>query len=104
MRAASATQSCLTLCEPTDCSPQGSSALGVFKQGYWSELPLPAPGHLPNPGIKPKPPESPALPADSSPLSHQGSPQTLADTTTLSQLTLLLPVAICRILANTECV
>ena len=37
----------------------------------WSGLLFPPPGDLPDPGIKPK---SPALQADSLPLSHQGSP------------------------------
>ena len=32
------------------------------RQEYWSELPLPSPGHLPDPGIEPG---SPALQADS---------------------------------------
>ena len=35
-----------------------------FRQEYWSGLPFPSPGDLPNPGIKP---ESPALQADSLP-------------------------------------
>ena len=39
-------------------------------QEYWSGLPFPPLGDLPNPGIKPR---SPALQADSLPLSHQGS-------------------------------
>ena len=30
-------------------------------QGYWSRLPFPPPGDLPNPGIKPRSPVSPAL-------------------------------------------
>ena len=34
------------------------------RQEYWSELPCPPPGDLPNPGIKPR---SPALQADSLP-------------------------------------
>ena len=34
------------------------------KQGYWSGLPLPSPGDLPDPGIEPR---SPALQADSLP-------------------------------------
>ena len=62
-------QSCLTLCDPMDCSPPGSSVLGFSRQEYWSGLPFPSPGHLPNLGIEP---ESPALQADSLPLSHQG--------------------------------
>ena len=40
------------------------------KQEYWSGLPFPSSGDLPDPGIKPV---SPALQADSLPLNHQGS-------------------------------
>ena len=47
-------------------SPPGSSAhgknTGVFPmEEYWSGLPFPSPGDLPNPGIEPR---SPALQAD----------------------------------------
>ena len=112
-------QSCLTLCNPVDCSPSGSSvhgprdwtcisyllhwqagslplvppgeshevkwsvshfscvrlfvtpwpvahqaplSLGFPRQEYWSGLPVPSPGDLPDSGIKPR---SPALLADS---------------------------------------
>ena len=41
------------------------------REEYWSGLPFPPPGELPNPGIEPMSPESPALQADSLPLSHQ---------------------------------
>ena len=41
------------------------------KKEYWSELPFPPPGDLPDPGIKPI---SSALQADSLPLGHLGSP------------------------------
>ena len=41
------------------------------RQEYWSGLPCPPPGYLPNPGIEPG---SPALQVDSLSLSHQGSP------------------------------
>ena len=41
------------------------------RQEYWSGLSLPSPVDLPDPGIEPG---SPALWADSLPLSHQGSP------------------------------
>ena len=41
------------------------------RQEYWTGLPFSSPGDLPDPGIKPV---SPALQADSLPLSHQGSP------------------------------
>ena len=47
------TQSCLTLCDPMVCSPPGSSVHGVFsRHEYWSGLPSPSPGDLPNPGIE----------------------------------------------------
>ena len=51
-------QSCLTLCDPMDCSLPGSSIHGFSRQEYWSGLPLPSPGDLLNPGIEPG---SPAL-------------------------------------------
>ena len=51
----------MTFCDPMDCSPPGSSAMGFSKQGYWSGLPCPTPGNLPNPGIKPESLESPAV-------------------------------------------
>ena len=35
------TQSCLTLCKPTDCSPPGSSVHGILQARYWSGLPCP---------------------------------------------------------------
>ena len=67
-------QSCLTLCDPMDCSPLGSSVHGISRQEYLSGLPCPPPGDLFNPGIKPVSLASPALQADALPLSHQGSP------------------------------
>ena len=42
------------------------------RQEYWSELPFPSPGDLPNPGIELA---SPALHIDSLSLSHQESPR-----------------------------
>ena len=68
-------QSCLTLCHPMDCSPLGSSLHGISRQEYWSGWPGPTPGGLPDPGIKPA---SPALRADSLPLSHWRSPDTIS--------------------------
>ena len=55
------TQSCLTLCHPMDCSPPGSSAMEFSRQEYWSGLPFPSPGDLPDPGITPTSLMSPAL-------------------------------------------
>ena len=52
-------QSCLTLCDPMDCSPPGFSIHAWISQAeYWSGLPFPSPGDLPNPRIGPT---SPAL-------------------------------------------
>ena len=42
------------------------------KQEYWSELPFPSAGDLPNPGIEPESPESPALHVDSLPSEPPG--------------------------------
>ena len=55
-------QSCLTLCDPMDYSLPGSSVHVFSRQEYWSGLPFPSPGDLPNPGIEPG---FPALQADS---------------------------------------
>ena len=53
---------------------QAPLSLGFPRQEYWSGKPFLSPGDLSNPGIYPM---SPALQADSLPLSHQGSPITL---------------------------
>ena len=50
---------CPTLCDPMACSPPLS--MGFSRQEYWSGLPRPSPGDLPNPGIKPASLKSPAL-------------------------------------------
>ena len=49
-------------------------SMGFSRQNYWSGLPCPPPGDLPDVRIKPMSPASPALQADSSLLSHQGRP------------------------------
>ena len=48
--------------------------MGFPRQDYQSGLPFPSPGHLPDARIKPASLESPALPEDSLPLGHLGSP------------------------------
>ena len=50
------------LCDPGDRSQPGPQPTGFFRQEYWSELPCPSPGDLPNPVIKPT---APAFQADS---------------------------------------
>ena len=51
-------QSCPTLCDPVDCSLAGPFVHEFSRQEYWSGLPFPFPGDLPDPGINPR---SPAL-------------------------------------------
>ena len=46
--------------------------MGFSRQEYWSELPFPAPGDLPDTEIKPAFYPSPALAVDSLPLGHLG--------------------------------
>ena len=46
---------------------QAPLSMGFSRQEYWSGFPIPSPGDLPDPGIEPK---SPALQADSLPLSQ----------------------------------
>ena len=54
----------LTLYDPMDCSLPGSSIHGIFQARelqYWSGLPCPPPGNLPDLGIKLASLVSPAL-------------------------------------------
>ena len=47
---------------------------GFSSQEYWSGLPFPTPGDLPDPGIEPTSLSSPALAGRFLPLSQVGSP------------------------------
>ena len=57
------TQSCLSLWTPWTVAHQAPLSMGFSRQEYWSGLPFPPPGDLPNPGIQSG---SPILQADSS--------------------------------------
>ena len=48
--------------------------VGFSRQEYWSGLPCPPPGDLPDPRTESTSPVSSALQVDSLPLSHQGGP------------------------------
>ena len=48
-------------------------SMGFSRREYWSGLPCPPPGDLPDPAIEPTFPEAPALQVDSLLLSHWGS-------------------------------
>ena len=70
-RVCSVTQSCLTLCNPTDCSLP-SSVHGISQASILEWVAISYFRGSSRPGIKP---ESPELQADSLPLSHLGSPR-----------------------------
>ena len=62
--------SCIQLCvTPRTTARQAPQSMGFPRLEYWSELPFPSPGDLPDPGIEPT---SPAWQEDSSPQSHLG--------------------------------
>ena len=50
-------------------TPRTIESMGFSRQGYWSGLPCPPPGDLPNPAIEPR---SPTLQIDSLPAEPQG--------------------------------
>ena len=64
-------QSCLTLATLWTVAHQAPLSWGFSRQEYWSGLPFPPPGELPESGIQPSTPVSPTLQADSLPLSHE---------------------------------
>ena len=67
-------QSCLTLCRPRwTISTRLLCPQDLSRQEYWSGLQFPPPGDLPDTGMKFTSPTTPALQADSLPLSHLGS-------------------------------
>ena len=62
---------CLTLCNPTDCSPPGSSVHGILQTRILEWIAIPFFRGSSNMGIEPR---SPALQADSLPTELQGKP------------------------------
>ena len=44
----------LTFWDPWTVAHQTPLSMGVLRQEYWSGLPFPSPGNLPDPGIEPK--------------------------------------------------
>ena len=63
-------------CDPVDVACQAHLSVGFFRQEYWSGLPFPSPGDLPDPQMKPR---SPALQADSLPTELWGKPKLTMD-------------------------
>ena len=72
-------QSCPTLCDHMTVARQAPLSMGFCRQEYWSGLPCPPPGDLPNPGVQPMPPAAPALQEDSLLLNHWCGPKLTYD-------------------------
>ena len=65
--------SCVQLfATPWTVAHQAPPSMEFSRQEYWSGLPFPSPGDLPDPGIEPK---SPALQADALPSEPLGNPR-----------------------------
>ena len=65
------TQSCPTLRDPWTVAHQAPLSMGFSRQEYWSGLPFPSPGDLPDPGIELR---SPTLQADAVTSAPPGKP------------------------------
>ena len=66
---------CVQLCvTPWTVAHQAPLSIRFSRQEYWSGLPCPPPGDLPNSGIKPTSLMSPALAGGSLPLVPPGKP------------------------------
>ena len=70
---------------PWTVAHQTPLSMGFSRQEYWSGLPYPPPGDLPNPGVKPR---SPSLQVDFLPSEPPGNPRVLKN---YAKSTLLMP-------------
>ena len=69
--------SCVQLfATPWTVAHQALPSMGFSKQEYWSGLPFPSPGDLPDPGIEPR---SPALQADALSYEPPGKPESFTE-------------------------
>ena len=67
--------------------------MGFPRQEYWSGLPFPPPGDLPNPGIEPMSPASPELAGEFFTTDPPGEP---SETPTKTQMLPLITYPICN--------
>ena len=72
---------------PWTVAYQAPLSMEFSRQGYWSGLPFPSAGGLPNPGVKPG---SPALQADSLLSELQGRPKPKVNVKSLSHVRLFV--------------
>ena len=68
------THSCLTLCDPLDCNPPGSSVHEIFQARILVWVAISFSRRSSQPRVEPVPPASHALQADSSPVEPSGKP------------------------------
>ena len=61
---------------PWNVAHQAPLTMECFRQEYWSGVPFPTPGDLPNPGIEP---ESPTFQVDALTSEPPGKPQNFVD-------------------------
>ena len=59
------------------CTRQAPLSLGFSRREYWSGLPFPSLGDLPDPGIEPESPASPALAGGFFTMEPPGKPQSV---------------------------
>ena len=71
-------QSCLTLCDPINCSPSGSPVQWILQAWILEWVAMPSSRDLPDPGIEPESLMSPAWQMGSSPLVPPQSVQSLS--------------------------
>ena len=82
------TQSCLTLCDPQTVACQPPLSMEFSRREYWSGLPFPSPGDLPNPGVEPG---SPALQVDTLPSKPSGKPKEALQNSKRNSITTTIP-------------
>ena len=83
-------QSSLTLCASMDCIVyQAPLSMGLSRQEYWSGMPFPTPGDLPNLVIEPR---SPVLQVDSLPAELLGKSNISID---IHNMNVYLSIYIC---------
>ena len=66
---------------PWTIACQAPLCMGFSRQEYWSELPFPTPGDLPDPAIEPASTASPALAGGFFTIAPAGKPLELGDVT-----------------------
>ena len=69
---------------PWTVAHQAPLSMGFSRREYWSGLPFPSPGDLPDPGIEPR---SPALQADALTSEPPGKPKYIIRTQQLVSIT-----------------